>query len=78
MPGGATWHDPATDNREFINTVFPGLIEERTHDYTLILDTFLDRVNADRTVVPEPATLLGLLGVGGASLLLRRNSRRAS
>ena len=28
VPGGFTWHDPATDNRAFINQVFPGLIEE--------------------------------------------------
>lgn len=75
VPGGATWHDPATDNREFINTVFPGLIEERTRNYTLVLDTFLDRVNADRTVVPEPMSLLGLIATAGGSLLLRRGSR---
>ncbi|HEY9764046.1 MAG TPA: M28 family peptidase [Trichocoleus sp.] len=74
VPGGATWHDPATDNREFINAIFPGLIEKRTQNYTLILDTFLDRVNADRTVVPEPMSVLGLIGVVGGGLLLRRKS----
>lgn len=78
VPDGATWHDPATDNREFINAIFPGLIEERTRDYTLILDTFLARVDADRTVVPEPATVLGLIGVVGGGLLLRRDSHKAN
>ncbi|MEA5465238.1 M28 family peptidase [Leptothoe sp. PORK10 BA2] len=70
VPGGATWHDPATDNLAFINAVFPGLIEERAHNYTLVFDQFIDRVNA--TSVPEPASLLGLLGVAGAMGLWRK------
>lgn len=71
VPGGATWHDPATDNREFINEVFPGLIEERTYNYTLVLDTFIERVNAQS--VPEPMSAIGLvIGVGAGSLWLKQ------
>lgn len=76
VPGGATWHDPATDNLEFINRVFPGLIEERTRNYTQILDTFIDRVDAQ--AVPEPISILGTtvaIGLGG--LLTKRNLNRA-
>lgn len=72
VPGGATWHDPATDNRKFINAIFPGLIEERAHDYTLVFDQFIDRVNAES--VPEPMGWLGLAtAFGTAGLLLKRN-----
>ncbi|MEM1254546.1 MAG: M28 family peptidase [Cyanobacteria bacterium P01_H01_bin.21] len=72
VPNGRTWHDPATDNREFINEIFPGLIEERTRNYTLIFDEFIDRVDAES--VPEPMSLLGFatLGVGGLWLKRRQ------
>ncbi|MEO1403489.1 MAG: PEP-CTERM sorting domain-containing protein, partial [Cyanobacteria bacterium J06635_1] len=71
VPNGRTWHDPATDNRKFINEIFPGLIEERTRNYTLIFDEFIDRVDAQ--AVPEPMSLLGFATVLGAgSLLLKR------
>lgn len=72
VPGGATWHDPATDNLAFINEVFPGLIEERAYNYTLVFDQFIDRVNT--TSVPEPASLLGVLTVAGAMGLWRKRS----
>ena len=79
VPGGATWHDPATDNRKFINNVFPGLIEERARNYTLIFDEFIDRVNAQDydqgKSVPEPVSLLGLaaaFGTAGLGLKRRR------
>ncbi|MGB3295070.1 MAG: M20/M25/M40 family metallo-hydrolase [Phormidesmis sp.] len=79
VPGGATWHDPATDNRKFINEVFPGLIAERARNYTLIFDELIDRVNAQATVksepqsVPEPMSLLGLAtAFGAAGLWLKR------
>ncbi len=73
VPGGATWHDPATDNRAFINEVFPGLIKERTYNYTLVLDEFIDRVNAQS--VPEPMGILGLAtALGASSLLLKRRT----
>ncbi|MBD2260362.1 M20/M25/M40 family metallo-hydrolase [Pseudanabaena sp. FACHB-2040] len=73
IPNGATWHIPALDNREVITTVFPGLIEQRTRDYTLIFDTFIDRVDADRTIVPEPTSFIGLVvGAGSGYLMLRR------
>lgn len=69
VPGGATWHDPATDNLEFINEVFPGLIEERTRNYTQILDTFIDRVNAQ--TVPEPTGILGIVFALGLGVLIK-------
>lgn len=75
VPGGATWHDPATDNLEFINGVFPGLIEERTHDYTLVLDTFIDRVDAKP--IPEPSSIVGT-AIVGIGLLVRRSRKRKS
>ncbi len=68
VPGGATWHDPATDNLTFINGVFPGLIEERTQDYTRIFDTFLSSLNGNTTSVPEPTSTLAMLvtvAIGG-------------
>ncbi|MGK7934271.1 MAG: PEP-CTERM sorting domain-containing protein, partial [Xenococcaceae cyanobacterium] len=75
VPGGATWHDPATDNLTFINGVFPGLIEERTQDYTRIFDTFLTSLNSSNTTsVPEPNSILGILitiGIGGLVKLRR-------
>lgn len=74
VPGGATWHDPATDNLEFINAVFPGLIEERTHNYTQILDTFLDRLNSEPVSVPETTSIIGTTFLGLA-FLLKRNSQ---
>lgn len=74
VPGGATWHDPATDNLEFINSVFPGLIEERTHDYTLVLDTFIDRVDAKP--VPEPSSIVGTALVGVRLLATRSRKRQ--
>ena len=75
VPGGATWHDPATDNLEFINATFPGLIEERTQNYTQILDTLLDRLDSQPVPVPEPDSILGTtFAVGG--LLTIRNLRK--
>ncbi len=65
VPGGATWHDPATDNRAFINAVFPGLIEERARNYTLVFDKFITQVNTES--VPEPMSVAGLLAVAGAA-----------
>lgn len=71
VPGGATWHDPATDNRKFINGIFPGLIEERSRNYTLIFDQFITRVNQES--VPEPMSLLGFsVALGAAGWLLKR------
>lgn len=75
VPGGATWHDPATDNLEFINATFPGLIEERTRNYTQILDTFLDRVDSQPVAIPEPSSILGTTFVG-LGLLIKLNSRK--
>ena len=76
VPNGRTWHDPATDNREFINEIFPGLIEERTHDYTLVLDQLLIDVNESYTPVPEPMSTAALMLVAtGGGLMVRR--RRA-
>lgn len=73
VPGGATWHDPATDNRKFINRIFPGLIEERARNYTLVFDQFIDRVNVES--VPEPMGILGLAtALGAASVVLRRQT----
>ncbi len=72
VPGGATWHDPATDNRKFINEVFPGLIEERARNYTLVFYEFIDQINAES--VPEPMSLLGFAtAFGAAGLMLKRN-----
>ncbi len=79
VPGGATWHDPETDNLEFINEVFPGLIEERSRNYTQIFDTFISQVNSGQISVPEPASAIGLaiaMGVGG--LLTKRSPRQQS
>lgn len=70
VPGGATWHDPATDNIEFINEVFPGLIEERTRDYTLVLDTFIETV--EEVSVPEPAAVVATLTAAGLGGLLTK------
>ena len=71
VPGGATWHDPATDNRQFINDVFPGLIKERARNYTIVLDQFIDEVNTQS--VPEPMSVFGLIvGLGSAGMLLKR------
>ncbi|ESA38343.1 alkaline phosphatase isozyme conversion aminopeptidase [Leptolyngbya sp. Heron Island J] len=76
VPNGRTWHDPATDNRKFINTIFPGLIEERTRNYTLIFDEFIDRVDAES--VPEPMSLLGFATLGVGGLLLKRHQVKDS
>jgi alkaline phosphatase isozyme conversion protein len=76
VPGGATWHDPATDNLAFINEVFPGLIEKRTREYTQVLDVFLDRVNAQS--VPEPTGVMGMtlaLGLGGWGMRRRQGGQ---
>jgi alkaline phosphatase isozyme conversion protein len=77
VPGGATWHDPATDNLKFINDVFPGLIEKRSRDYTLVLDEFIDRVNESggSKSVPEPMGLLGFAAALGMASLLKRQSK---
>ncbi|MEM9004650.1 MAG: M28 family peptidase [Cyanobacteria bacterium P01_F01_bin.86] len=76
VPNGRTWHDPATDNREFINEIFPGLIEERTRDYSLVLDKLIVEVNASYASVPEPMSTAALVLVAaGGGLMLRR--RRA-
>lgn len=82
VPGGATWHDPATDNLEFINEVEPGLIEERARNYTLILDTFIERASAEVAAesvvaasVPEPASVLATvaaISMGGLLTKCRR------
>ncbi|MEL6263244.1 MAG: M20/M25/M40 family metallo-hydrolase [Cyanobacteria bacterium J06626_6] len=74
VPDGATWHDPATDNLEFINEVFPGLIEERTRNYTLVFDQFLDEVNSQS--VPEPTSLLAI-ATGLSGFWLRRRKANA-
>jgi alkaline phosphatase isozyme conversion protein len=78
VPGGATWHDPATDNLKFINSVFPGLIEARSRDYTMILDSFIDRVNGETVIakpVPEPMSWLGMAtATAAAGLVLKRRS----
>jgi alkaline phosphatase isozyme conversion protein len=68
VPDGRTWHDPATDNLEFIEEIFPGLIEERTRNYSQIFDTFLGRLNSGAISVPEPASAVGMaiaIAVGG-------------
>lgn len=68
VPGGATWHDPETDNLEFINEVFPGLIEERSRNYTKIFDTFISQINSGEVSIPEPSSLVGMaiaVGLGG-------------
>ena len=52
LPGGKNWHDPATDNLTFINRTFPGLINQRSANYTQILDMFIDQVNAG-AIAPE-------------------------
>ncbi|NJN58128.1 MAG: PEP-CTERM sorting domain-containing protein [Leptolyngbyaceae cyanobacterium SL_5_9] len=78
VPDGRTWHDPATDNLEFIEEIFPGLIEERTRDYTLIFDTFLGRVNSGAVSVPEPAGVVGLaiaVGLGGLFTRKQKESK---
>lgn len=72
VPDGATWHDPATDNLTFINEVFPGLIEERTQQYTQIFDTFLATLNNSSTSVPEPTGILGTIIAVGIGGLLRK------
>lgn len=73
VPNGLTWHDPATDNRAFINEIFPGLIEERTRDYTLVLDKLIGEVNASYVSVPEPMSTAALLLVAaGGGLMMRR------
>lgn len=73
VPGGATWHDPETDNLEFINRVFPGYIEERSRDYTKIFDTFISQVNSGEVSIPEPASLIGMaIAVGIGGLVTRR------
>lgn len=73
VPDGRTWHDPATDNRAFINEIFPGLIEERTRDYTLVLDKLIGEVNASYVAVPEPMSTAALVLVAaGGGLMMRR------
>ena len=75
VPGGATWHDPETDNLEFINAVFPGLIEERSRNYTQIFDTFISQVSSESVSVPEPAGVIGTaIAVGIGGLLAKRKS----
>ncbi|MBM7345255.1 autotransporter outer membrane beta-barrel domain-containing protein [Pantoea coffeiphila] len=42
VPGGATWHSPATDNEEFLTSVFgQERITQRLHDVSLILTRLL-------------------------------------
>lgn len=74
VPGGATWHDPVYDSLEFIEGNFPGLIEERTSNYSEIMQTVLLETN-DITVpvqqVPEPMTVFSSLLAGKVMLKLR-------
>ena len=72
VPGGATWHDPATDNLTFINTVFPGLIGERTRQYTQIFDTFLGTFDSPVASVPESTGFLGILSMMGMGGILKK------
>jgi len=72
VPNGFTWHDPATDNRAFINEIFPGLIEERTRNYTLVLDKLIGEVNASYVSVPEPMSTAALVLVAAGGGLMRR------
>lgn len=75
VPNGRTWHDPATDNRAFINEIFPGLIEQRTRDYTLVLDKLIGEVNASYVSVPEPVSAVALVLVAaGGGLIVRRRT----
>jgi alkaline phosphatase isozyme conversion protein len=78
VPNGYTWHDPATDNIEFIEEIFPGLIEKRTRDYSQIFDTFLGRVNSGAVSVPEPASVVGLAIAVGLSGLVARKKKVSS
>ena len=75
VPNGRTWHDPATDNREFINEIFPGLIEERTRDYSLVLDKLIVEVNASYASVPEPMSTAALVLVAASGGLMLRRRR---
>ena len=78
VPGGATWHDPATDNLEFINAVEPGLIEERARNYTLVLDTFIERVAEGEGVesVPEPTAVLATIAAVSLGGVLTKRRRQ--
>ncbi len=77
VPNGRTWHEPATHNLAFIDRVFPGLIEERTQNYTQIFDTFLNRLNSTSTSVPEPTSIIGMAMVTGIGTLVSKQKRRS-
>lgn len=77
VPNGRTWHDPATDNLIFIDRVFPGLIEERTQNYTQIFDTFLNRLNSTSTSVPEPTSIIAMAMSTGIGILASKQKRRS-
>ncbi len=69
VPGGATWHNQDLDNLDFINSIFPGLIEERTKNYSEIVTTLLTDINS----IPEPTSVLGMgIAVGIGGLITRR------
>lgn len=59
VPGGATWHDPVYDSLEFIEENFPGVIEERTENYSQIMQVLIKEVNEEVNPIPEPTTVIG-------------------
>lgn len=75
VPLGRTWHDPATDNLAFIERVFPNLIEERTQNYTQVFDTFLSRLNANTTSVPESTNTLAMTIAMGLGILINSQQK---
>lgn len=84
VPGGKTWHDPRTDSVEFLEQNFPGLIQQRSRNYTSILDAFIDELNISSNPkteiayqpIPEPATLMGTVTGAIALGFLIKNRHR--